>query len=135
MNYFLLILDVETKENSISINSSIKNEFFAYEICTINIDSKLKWQLMDGIVSYVFKRYLNKLDSKQLGLDKNSIEKYHIGEIVRKINDTKVPDLLPFGYLVGDNCTIRIILKGNEISFSCLNISPEYIYMLVLTNF
>jgi hypothetical protein len=115
----LLFLDVGgTNENSISINSSFRNDFFAYEICTINIDSKLKWQLMDGIVSYVFKRYLNKLDSNQLGLGKNSIEKYHIGEIVRKINDTKLPDLLPFGYLVGDNCTIRIILKGNEIIFT-----------------
>lgn len=67
---------------------------------------------MDGIISYVFKRYMNKLDSKSLGLSKTSIEKYYIGEIVRNINDSKMPDLLPFGYLVGDNCTIRIILKG-----------------------
>jgi hypothetical protein len=103
----------DLKPNDLDISLSSKNDFFSYEICTVNIDSKLKWQLMDGIISYVFKRYLNKLDSKHLGLNKSSIEKYHIGEIVRKLNDTKLPDLLPFGYLVGNNCTIRIVLKGD----------------------
>lgn len=85
---------------------------------------------MDGIISYVFKRYLTKLDSYTLGLDKNSIEKYYIGEIVRKINDTKVPDLLPFGYLVGDNCTIRIILKDNSENLDSLcyeTLMPKYL--------
>jgi len=68
---------------------------------------------MDGIVAYVFKRFLSKVDhSRSIGLDKNSIEKYCIGDFVRKINDPNYPDLLPFGYLVGNNCTIKIILKG-----------------------
>lgn len=108
----------QLKPNTLSETPTIiankkNDDFFVYNICTINIDSKLKWQLMDGIVAYVFKRYLGKIDQfKETGLDKNSIEKYYIGDFVRKINDANFPDLLPFGYLVGNNCTIKIILKG-----------------------
>ena len=101
--------------NTSQISHSLQDsEFFAYEICTINVDSKLKWDLMDGIIGYVFKRYINKIDPNQsLGLTKNSISKYYIGEIVRKINDPAYPDMLPCGYLVGKTCTIRIVLKDN----------------------
>jgi hypothetical protein len=84
-----------------------------HEICIINVDSKLKWKLMDGIITYIFKRYLKLIDPlDKMGLNKNSIEKYNIGEISRYLNDTKLPNLLPFGYLFGDNCTIEIVLKG-----------------------
>ena len=117
--------------------SKNSHDYFTYEVCTINIDSKLNWQLMDGIISYVFKRYLQKIDPTQcLGLNKNSIEKYHIGEIVRKINDTRLPDLLPFGYLVGNNCTIRILLKGKlmikMININILNIN-FIIYLKIIS--
>jgi hypothetical protein len=97
--------------------STSENKNFIYELCTINIDSKLKWHLMDGIVTYVFKRYLNRIDAtRSLGLDKNSIDKYFVGDMVRKVADSKLPDMLPFGYLVGNNCKIKIILKG-EFNF------------------
>jgi hypothetical protein len=97
-------------------NTNSENKNFVYELCTINIDSKLKWHLMDGIVTYVFKRYLNRVDStRALGLDKNSIEKYFVGDMVRKVADSKLPDMLPFGYLIGNNCKIKIILKGKLI--------------------
>ncbi len=115
---YQLKLDTPGSEQTdkISTCASFKNnsEFFEYEVCTINLDSKLKWDLMDGIISYVFKRYINKIDpGHKLGLDQDSIDKYYIGEIMRKINDTNYPAMLPFGYLVGSSCTIRIILKDN----------------------
>lgn len=111
---------LQNKSNSIdtTINNSMdletkSDDFFVYKICTINIDSKLKWELMDGIVGYVFKRFLSKVDnSKSIGLNIDSIDRYCIGDFVRKINDPNLPDLLPFGYLVGNNCTIKILLKG-----------------------
>lgn len=112
-------------------NSSLAGEFFAYEICTINLDSKLKWDLMDGIISYVFKRYLKKIDPSQaMGLNKNSIDKYYIGEIVRRIYDPVYPDMLPFGYLVGNICTIRIILKDSYQRMDSLcyeTLIPKYL--------
>lgn len=86
---------------------------------------------MDGIISYVFKRYLNKLDpSQSMGLNKDSIDRYYIGEIVRKINDTKFPDMLPFGYLIGNACTIRIILKDDNENLDSLSyetLIPKYL--------
>lgn len=133
-NESLLRKVLVTIECSYQLNASTtvgvpgQEEFFVYKICTINIDSKLKWQLMDGIVAYVFKRFLSKIDSaKAVGLDKSSIDKYCIGDFTRKINDPIYPDLLPFGYLVGNNCTIKIILKGS-FQFS-LNITIKMLFM------
>ncbi len=132
---YQLKLDKPESEHASSITGGVssfgnRSEFFAYEICTINLDSKLKWDLMDGIISYVFKRYINKIDpAKKLGLDKDSIDKYYIGEIVRRINDTNYPVMLPFGYLVGSTCTIRIILKDNYKSLDSLSyetLMPKY---------
>jgi hypothetical protein len=86
---------------------------------------------MDGIVCYCFKRYLSKIDpNKSLCLSKYSIEKYFIGDIVRKLNDTKLPDLLPFGYLVGDKCKVRIVLKDDYSNLDSLTfetLTPKYL--------
>lgn len=129
--------------NRSQITQSLQDsEFFAYEICTINVDSKLKWDLMDGIISYVFKRYINKIDpSQSMGLTKNSIDKYYIGEIVRKINDkSSYPDMLPFGYLIGKTCAIRIVLKDNYQNLDSLayeTLIPRYLledYVSLLEN-
>lgn len=110
-SYQLPMRNNETTATTTTTTSD--EEFFVYKICTINIDSKLKWSLMDGIVSYVFKRFVAKIDrTRSIGLEKSSIDKYCIGDLMRKINDTTLPDLLPFGYLVGNNCNIKIILKG-----------------------
>ena len=109
-----VLVTIECSYQFISVaTANPLNSNFIYELCTINVDSKLKWLLMDGIVVYVFKRYLNRIDkTKSLGLDKSSIEKYYVGDMMRKLNDPKVPDMLPFGYMVGNNCRIKIILKG-----------------------
>ena len=84
-----------------------------------------------GIVTYVFKRYLNKIDpSRSLCLNKCSIEKYFIGDIMRKLNDTKLPDLLPFGYLVGNDRKIKIILKDDHTHLDALSFEtliPRYL--------
>ena len=86
---------------------------------------------MDSIVNYVFKRYLNKIDpSKSLCLDKFSIDKYLIGEIIRRPDNSNLPDLLPFGYLVGNNCQIKIILKDDYDNMDALSfetLTPRYL--------
>ena len=47
-----------------------------------------------------------------LGLSAESIWSYHIGEVVR-YKDSQVPELLPYGYLVGDSQnSIHVCLKG-----------------------
>ena len=109
---------------------------FLYHMCTVNLDSKVSWSLLDGIVSYVFKRYIKQVDAHDsLGLlraeaDSSSgasisIDKYYVGDMCRqllqpggkstvtKFAKSNTPELLPFGYLVGDQCTIRIVLKDD----------------------
>lgn len=46
-----------------------------------------------------------------LGLSSDSIVCYRMGEVVRS-HASEVPELLPCGYLVGDNNVIKINLKG-----------------------
>lgn len=46
-----------------------------------------------------------------LGLSSDSIVCYRMGEVVRS-HTSEVPELLPCGYLVGDNNVIKVNLKG-----------------------
>lgn len=47
----------------------------------------------------------------QLGLNSDSVLGYSIGEIKRS-NASETPELLPCGYLVGENTTISVTVKG-----------------------
>lgn len=57
--------------------------------------------------------YLERIDpGSNLGLSQDSIWSYHVGEIVR-YKDSKEPELLPCGYLVGgSSSSITVCLKG-----------------------
>lgn len=46
-----------------------------------------------------------------LGLSSDSIVCYRMGDVVRS-HASEVPELLPCGYLVGDNNVIKVNLKG-----------------------
>lgn len=47
-----------------------------------------------------------------LGLSAESVCSYHIGEVMQ-YKDSQVPELLPYGYLVGDSQnSIHVCLKG-----------------------
>lgn len=48
----------------------------------------------------------------QLGLNSDSVLGYSIGEVKRS-NTSGTPELLPCGYLVGENTTISVTVKGN----------------------
>ena len=48
-----------------------------------------------------------------LGLNSDSIVCYRMGDVVRA-HASEVPELLPCGYLVGDNNIIKVNLKGTK---------------------
>ncbi|KAG8200466.1 hypothetical protein JTE90_000546 [Oedothorax gibbosus] len=80
----------------------------------ISISSKTKWDLLDNLVKRSLKDYVLKVDPvSNLGLNADSLVCYHVGEIVRA-KDADVPELLPCGYVVGDNMHIRLVLKGTK---------------------
>ncbi|KAM6942627.1 neuron navigator 2 isoform 3-T3 [Xenentodon cancila] len=75
----------------------------------IGVSGKTKWDVLDGVVRRLFKEYITHVDPvSQLGLSTDSVQGYNIGDIHRPAS---TPELLPCGYLVGDN-TINIQLKG-----------------------
>nr|XP_031536947.1 neuron navigator 2 isoform X4 [Vicugna pacos] len=78
----------------------------------IGVSGKTKWDVLDGVVRRLFKEYIIHVDPvSQLGLNSDSVLGYSIGEIKRS-NASETPELLPCGYLVGENTTISVAVKG-----------------------
>lgn len=87
----------------------------------IGVSGKTKWDVLDGVVRRLFKEYIIHVDPvSQLGLNSDSVLGYSIGEI-KRTNSAETPELLPCGYLVGENNTISVTIKGIcENSLDCL---------------
>lgn len=51
-----------------------------------------------------------------MGLTSESIHAFIVGEVYRT-KDGDLPELLPYGYLVGDTTNIKIILKGTSWAY------------------
>ncbi|KAM4676903.1 neuron navigator 3 isoform 2-T2 [Discoglossus pictus] len=85
-----------------------------YLIGSIGVSGKTKWDVLDAVIRRLFKEYIYRVDpASNLGLTSDSISSYCIGDVVRA-NNTEVPEMLPCGYLVGDNNVITVNLKGME---------------------
>uniref|UniRef100_A0A8C3QSR4 Neuron navigator 3 n=1 Tax=Cyanoderma ruficeps TaxID=181631 RepID=A0A8C3QSR4_9PASS len=86
----------------------------AYLIGSIGISGKTKWDVLDGVIRRLFKEYIFRVDpTTSLGLSSDCIASYCIGDVTRA-HSLEVPELLPCGYLVGDNNIITVNLKGVE---------------------
>ncbi|XP_040837196.1 neuron navigator 3 isoform X2 [Ochotona curzoniae] len=86
----------------------------AYLIGSIGVSGKTKWDVLDGVIRRLFKEYVLRIDtSASLGLSSDCIASYCIGDLIRS-QSLEVPELLPCGYLVGDNNVITVNLKGVE---------------------
>ncbi|XP_060234016.1 neuron navigator 3 isoform X8 [Meriones unguiculatus] len=86
----------------------------AYLIGSIGVSGKTKWDVLDGVIRRLFKEYVFRIDtSSSLGLSPDCIASYCIGDLIRS-HSLEVPELLPCGYLVGDNDVITVNLKGVE---------------------
>ncbi|XP_041416956.1 neuron navigator 2 isoform X7 [Xenopus laevis] len=87
----------------------------------IGVGGKTKWDVLDGVVKRLFKEYIIHVDPvTQLGLNSDSVLGYNIGDIKRTGN-SETPELLPCGYLVGENNTICVTMRGlPQSSLDCL---------------
>ncbi|RLW06442.1 hypothetical protein DV515_00004534 [Chloebia gouldiae] len=86
----------------------------AYLIGSIGVSGKTKWDVLDGVIRRLFKEYIFRVDpTTSLGLSSDCIASYCIGDVTRA-HSLEVPELLPCGYLVGDNNIITVNLKGVE---------------------
>ncbi|XP_037833242.1 neuron navigator 3 isoform X15 [Kryptolebias marmoratus] len=81
-------------------------------IGSIGVSGKTKWDVLDGVIRRLFKEYVFRVDPvTSLGLNSDSIVCYRMGDVIRS-HASEVPELLPCGYLVGDNNIIKVHLKG-----------------------
>ncbi|XP_028934822.1 neuron navigator 3 isoform X3 [Ornithorhynchus anatinus] len=86
----------------------------AYLIGSIGVSGKTKWDVLDGVIRRLFKEYVFRIDTAtSLGLTSDCIASYCIGDLIRA-HSLEVPELLPCGYLVGENNIITVNLKGVE---------------------
>ncbi|KAM7377921.1 hypothetical protein PAMA_013031 [Pampus argenteus] len=93
-------------------NTTKGTQIQQYLIGSIGVSGKTKWDVLDGVIRRLFKEYVFRVDPlTSLGLSSDSIVCYRMGEVVRS-HASEVPELLPCGYLVGDNNVIKVNLKG-----------------------
>ena len=139
------IFNGDSNQNPLEV--PIENQNIHTIIGSININTRTNWECLDQIVKSLFKDYLDKLDqcdeTSKLGLGSESIHLYYVGDMVRYsdlIDEDKLPDLLPYGYLVGDFTNIIIKLKDsfqNSIDSLCYdtlvpkNVLQRYISLLL----
>ena len=96
-------------------------------IGTVSICGKSSWELIDSLVNRLFQEYLMKVDPcTNLGLSSNSVESYQIGEeVVRRLGSGGNPELLPYGYLVGEAVDIGVNLQSADSNLSVDNLAFE----------
>ncbi|XP_054862826.1 neuron navigator 3 isoform X22 [Amphiprion ocellaris] len=93
-------------------NTTKGTQSHEYLIGSIGVSGKTKWDVLDGVIRRLFKEYVFRVDPlTSLGLSSDSIVCYRMGEVIRS-HTSEVPELLPCGYLVGDNNVIKVNLKG-----------------------
>ena len=92
-------------------------------IGTISVSGRSNWDLLDSLVHRLFKEYVMRVDpTSNLGLNADSIGFYQVGEIKRHSSSRK-PELLPYGYLVGDTTDIMICLRKSDANLESLHVS------------
>ncbi|XP_067950786.1 neuron navigator 3-like isoform X2 [Watersipora subatra] len=102
------------KRVTVSVVSEDNKQGTGCFIGSVSVTGKTKWDVLDSLVKRTFKQYLSRIDqSTNLGLTSESIYAFIVGEVCR-VKDGEVPELLPYGYLVGDTTNIKITLKGAE---------------------
>ena len=72
-------------------------------------------------VSLCLQDYCLRIDPvSNLGLNTDAVQSYHIADQITRQKGSDLPELLPCGYLVGENTNVTISLKGEENSVIAL---------------
>ncbi|XP_068233282.1 neuron navigator 2-like [Palaemon carinicauda] len=103
--------DLATVNTSVIIN--LKPSYLTH-IGNINVESKTTWEEFDKLIANTVKDYGNRIDPvSALGLESDSILCYRVDEIVRA-PDLPLPELLPYGYFVGNVDALHVWIKGGN---------------------
>ncbi|XP_053696713.1 protein sickie-like isoform X2 [Sabethes cyaneus] len=107
---FLKYLETVNENSHPERSGKIKQNEFT--IAFTYVCGKTSWQSLDYIVGRSFRDFLERVDpSGNLGLSTESIASYHVGE-ARRSHELYLPELLPYGYIIGNVDTLYICLRG-----------------------
>ncbi|GAB6029448.1 neuron navigator [Chamberlinius hualienensis] len=83
-------------------------------IGVIYVSGMTQWEALDAVVRKKFNDYVLRVDpAHNLGLNSESINYYSVGDVLVDKEFVR-PELLPFGYLIGDKMKVTLHLKGAE---------------------
>ena len=90
-------------------------------IGSICVGTRTNWYTLDAKIKHIYTEFIAKLHADDENnvlttcccVDLESICRYYVGEMVHDGGD-RLPDLLPYGYLVGNHTSIVIQLKSTH---------------------
>ena len=84
-------------------------------IGTVAASGALSWALLDSLVERLLTEYFMRLDPvSNLGLGVESLLEYQVGEVTRKPHKVPEPELLPYGYIIGDVRSLQLRIRGKD---------------------
>ena len=85
--------------------------------------------MLDGLVERLFSEYVMLLDPvTNLGLAAESVKSYTIGDVTRRLHDASEPELLPYGYIIGDIRHIAVTLADVVDTLSLETLVPRSVF-------
>ncbi|QQP48722.1 Neuron navigator 2like [Caligus rogercresseyi] len=105
--------DPTHKDGGKLVPVSVCGELDNTRIGVIVVSGKSTWELLESLIQRLFKEYVMRVDPvSNLGLAADSIAHYQVGEIRRRSQrNPGNPEMLPYGYLVGDTTDIKVCLR------------------------
>ena len=86
-------------------------------IGTVAASGALSWALLDSLVERLLTEYFMRLDPvSNLGLGVESLLEYQVGEVIRRPHETPEPELLPYGYIIGEVRSLQLRIRGKDQS-------------------
>ena len=86
-------------------------------IGTVAASGALSWALLDSLVERLLTEYFMRLDPvSNLGLGVESLLEYQVGEVTRRPHKVPEPELLPYGYIIGDVRSLQLRIRGRDQS-------------------
>ena len=84
-------------------------------IGTVAASGALSWALLDSLVERLLTEYFMRLDPvSNLGLGVESLLEYQVGEVIRRPHEVPEPELLPYGYIIGDVRSLQLRIRGKD---------------------
>lgn len=123
---FMLGLDSDKESKFIEVFLQIddhamsenENGPSSWMIGYVAVSGKTRWEMLDRNIGKLFTDYVRQVDpTSHLGLDDECLWYYRVGEVMRSLAGDESsagstpPELLPFGYLVGDCNQIQVAVK------------------------